>query len=98
MYPFDYFAPSRSPHGYKGKLHWDPPRARPAPRKLRGHHARKAEKLITLMAIPAYDPINIVKIILIINYPIDVWVIKARFLTWAGHETPSRTCIGERNV
>ena len=43
------------------------------------HHARKAEKLITLIAIPAYDPINIVKIILIITCPMDVWVIKARF-------------------
>ena len=42
-------------------------------------HARKAEKLMTLIAIPAYDPINIVKIILIINYPMDVWVIKACF-------------------
>ncbi len=43
------------------------------------HQARKAEKLITLIAIPAYDPINIVKIILIINCWMDVWVIKACF-------------------
>ena len=38
-----------------------------------------AEKLMTLIAIPAYDPINIVKIILIISYAMDVWVIKACF-------------------
>ena len=42
-------------------------------------HARNAEKLITLTAMPAYDPINTVKIILIISYPMDVWVIKACF-------------------
>ena len=38
-----------------------------------------AEKLMTLIAIPAYDPINIVKIILIISCTMDVWVIKACF-------------------
>ena len=38
-----------------------------------------AEKLMTLIAIPAYDPINIVKIILIISYTMDVCVIKACF-------------------
>ena len=52
------------------------------------HHARKAEKLITLIAIPAYDPINIVKIILIITCPMDVWVIKARFREWGCCEHP----------
>ena len=45
----------------------------------RSHHARKAEKLITLIAIPAYDPISIVNIILIISCPMDVCVIKACF-------------------
>ena len=38
-----------------------------------------AEKLITLIAIPAYDPINIVKIILIISCTMDVCVINACF-------------------
>ena len=38
-----------------------------------------AEKLITLIAIPAYDPINIVKIILIISCAMDVCVINACF-------------------
>ena len=42
-------------------------------------HARKAEKLITLIAMPAYDPINKVNIILIIRLTIDVQVIKACF-------------------
>ena len=41
-----------------------------------------AEKLMTLIAIPAYDPINIVKIILIISCAMDVWVIKACFGEW----------------
>ena len=41
-----------------------------------------AEKLMTLIAIPAYDPINIVKIILIISCTMDVWVIKACFCHW----------------
>ena len=54
----------------------------------RSHHARKAEKLITLIAIPAYDPISIVNIILIISCPMDVWVIKARFREWVCCERP----------
>ena len=53
---------------------------------LQSHHARKAEKLMTLMAIPAYDPINIVKIILIISCPMDVCVIKACFRTGGSSE------------
>ena len=47
-------------------------RAQAPTSKLWRHHAKKAEKLIRLIAIPAYDPINIVKIILIISYPMDV--------------------------
>ena len=35
-------------------------------------HARKAEKLITLIAIPAYDPTIKVNIILIISCTMDV--------------------------
>ena len=42
-------------------------------------YARKAEKLITLIAMPAYDPINKVNIILIISLTMDVQVIKACF-------------------
>ena len=42
-------------------------------------HARKAEKLITLIAIPAYDPTIKVNIILIISCTMDVYVIKACF-------------------
>ena len=42
-------------------------------------HARKAEKLITLIAIPAYDPTIKVNIILIISCMMDVYVIKACF-------------------
>ena len=49
-------------------------------RSTRGSiHAMNAEKLMTLIAIPAYDPINIVKIILIISCAMDVCVIKACF-------------------
>ena len=47
-------------------------RIQPTTSKLWGHHAKKAEKLIRLIAIPAYDPINIVKIILIISCTMDV--------------------------
>ena len=36
------------------------------------HHARKAEKLITLIATPAYDPTIKVNIILIISCVMDV--------------------------
>ena len=39
---------------------------------LRIAHARKAEKLIMLIAIPAYDPTINVNIILIISYTMDV--------------------------
>ena len=42
-------------------------------------HARKAEKLITLIAIPEYDPTIKVNIILIISCTMDVYVIKACF-------------------
>jgi hypothetical protein len=47
------------------------------------HHARKAEKLITLIATPAYDPTIKVNIILIISCTMDVWVIKACFRSLA---------------
>ena len=42
-------------------------------------HAMKAEKLITLIAIPAYDPTINVNINLIISCTMDVQVIKACF-------------------
>ena len=47
--------------------------------KCRIDHARKAEKLITLIAIPAYVPTIKVNIILIISCTMDVYVIKACF-------------------